>query len=112
MRDDVDFHDGTHFDAHAVETNLERILNPDNHSQMARALLGPVSKIEVVNNYQLSIQLEEPFGALLDGLSQTYLGMASPAALAEWGDEYQFHQIGTGPYRFIEYVPNDHLILE
>lgn len=112
LRDDVDFHDGTHFDAFAVKTNLERILNPDNHSQMARALIGPISQIEVVDKYQLSIQLEEPFGALLDGLSQTYLGMASPAALAEWGDEYQFHQIGTGPYRFREYVPNDHLTLE
>jgi peptide/nickel transport system substrate-binding protein len=39
--------------------------------------------------------------------------MASPTALAEWGTaEYQFHQVGTGPYRFVEYIPNDHLTLE
>jgi peptide/nickel transport system substrate-binding protein len=38
--------------------------------------------------------------------------MASPAALKQWGPaEYQFHQVGTGPYRFLEYVPNDHLTL-
>jgi peptide/nickel transport system substrate-binding protein len=37
--------------------------------------------------------------------------MASPQALEEWGDEYQFHQIGTGPFKFEEYVPNDHLTL-
>jgi peptide/nickel transport system substrate-binding protein len=39
--------------------------------------------------------------------------MASPTALEEWGpEEYQFHQVGTGPYRFVEYIPNDHLTLE
>jgi peptide/nickel transport system substrate-binding protein len=37
--------------------------------------------------------------------------MASPAALKEWGKDYQFHQVGTGPFRFVEYVPNDHLTL-
>jgi peptide/nickel transport system substrate-binding protein len=37
--------------------------------------------------------------------------MVSPDAVAEWGDEYQFHQIGTGPFIFEEYVPKDHLTL-
>jgi peptide/nickel transport system substrate-binding protein len=37
--------------------------------------------------------------------------MASPTALAEWEADYQFHQVGTGPFKFVEYVPNDHLTL-
>jgi peptide/nickel transport system substrate-binding protein len=39
--------------------------------------------------------------------------MASPAALAENDTlTYQFHQVGTGPYRFVEYVVNDRIVLE
>ena len=29
--------------------------------------------------------------------------MASPLALDKWGKDYQFHQVGTGPYEFVEW---------
>jgi peptide/nickel transport system substrate-binding protein len=113
LRHDVHFHDGTAFDAEAVKINFDRILDPDNHSQKAVFMLGPVAETEVVDKYTFALHLTQPYAPLLDSLAQAYLGMASPAALAEWGTtEYQFHQVGTGPYRFIEYVPNDHLTLE
>jgi peptide/nickel transport system substrate-binding protein len=42
-----------------------------------------------------------------------YLGIASPKALAEWSkNTYQWHQVGTGPYRMVEAVPGDHIILQ
>ena len=113
LRDDVRFHDGTAFDAEAVRANFEYTLDPDHHSQKAASMLGPIESIEVPDRLTVVIQLEEPFAPLLNSLAQVYLGMASPAALEEWGsDEYQFHQVGTGPYKFIEYVPNGQLILE
>jgi peptide/nickel transport system substrate-binding protein len=37
--------------------------------------------------------------------------MASPTAIQQWGTEYQLHQVGTGPFLFKEYVPNNHLTL-
>jgi len=38
--------------------------------------------------------------------------MASPTAAERWGNvEYQFHQMGTGPYKLAEYIPGDHLTL-
>src|SRR5690606_34604284 len=49
----------------------------------------------------------------LDALSQVYLGMASPTAFNEYNtSRYQFYQVGTGPYRFVEYVPGDRLVLQ
>jgi len=113
LREDVTFHDGTVFDADAVEANLQYILNPDHVSQKAIMMLGPVARMEIIDEFSIAIQLQEPFAPLLDSLAQVYLGMASPTALEEWGpEEYQFHQVGTGPYRFVEYIPNDHLTLE
>lgn len=113
LRQDVVFHDGTPFNAEAVRINIERILDPANNSLKAAQLLGPVERVEVIDDYHVSIILSQPFVPLLDGLSQPYLGMASPQALSEWdAATYQFHQVGTGPYRFVEYVVNDRLVLE
>ncbi|MBE9478980.1 MAG: hypothetical protein IMY80_03360 [Chloroflexi bacterium] len=113
LRKDVRFHDGTPFNAQAVQDNLDYTLNPDNHSQKAATMLGPLNQMDILDEHTIAFVLDEPFAPLLDSLSQVYLSMASPTALKQWGSsEYQFHQVGTGPYRFIEYIPNDHITLE
>ncbi len=41
--------------------------------------------------------------------------MASPTAFKKWGPaDYQMHQVGTGPFKFVEkeYVPKDTIVLE
>jgi peptide/nickel transport system substrate-binding protein len=112
LRQDVHFHDGEPFTAHAVVENIEYILNPEHLSQKAASMLGPLVRVEAVEDDLVVFYLETPFAPLLDSLSQMYLGIASPKALREWGpQEYQFHQVGTGPYKFVEYIPNDRLIL-
>lgn len=113
LREDVKFHDGTPFNADAVRVNIERVLAAGASSLKAAQLLGPVQEVRVNGAFSVSLILSEPFAPLLDGLSQPYLGMASPAALSQWDTEtYQLHQVGTGPYRFVEYVFNDRLVLE
>jgi peptide/nickel transport system substrate-binding protein len=112
LRHDVLFQDGTPFNAQAVKVNLERVLDPANKSQKARFMLGPLDTVTVQDEFTVRLDLDEPFAPLLDSLSQVYLGMASPAALEKWGGDYQFHQVGTGPFIFVEYVPGDHLTLE
>jgi len=111
LRQDVTFHDDTPFDAEAARFNLERITSPDLASQKARFMLGPYERAEAADNYTLRIHLSEPFAPLLNALSQVYLGIASPTAVEKWGDEYQLHQVGSGPFEFAEYVPGDHLLL-
>lgn len=111
LRRDVQFHDGTRFDAHAVKFNLDRIASPETMSRKARGMLGTYSHTEVVDDFTVKVHFEQPYAPFLDSLSQVYLGMASPAAVQQWGAEYQLHQVGTGPFIFQEYVPNDHLTL-
>jgi len=113
LRQDVRFQDGTPFNAEAVRINLERVLDPAIQSQKAAFMLGPLQSVEVIDPYTVRLHMKQPFAPLLDSLSQVYLGMASPAALAKWGNaDYQFHQVGTGPFRFVEYLAGDHLTLE
>jgi peptide/nickel transport system substrate-binding protein len=112
LRHDVSFHDGTAFNASAVKVNIDRILNPETKSTRAVYMLGPLQSADVVDDYTVRLNLSEPFAPLLDSLSQVYAGMASPAALEKWGADYAFHQVGTGPFRFVEFVPDDHITLE
>jgi peptide/nickel transport system substrate-binding protein len=113
LRQDVHFHDGSRFDAYAAVKNFEYVMNPDHNSQKAAAMLGPYQEAVATDDFTLQVHLAEPFAPLLDSLSQVYLGMASPDALEQWGPgEYQFHQVGTGPFRFVAYIPNDRIILE
>jgi peptide/nickel transport system substrate-binding protein len=112
LREGVTFHDGTPFDAAAVVANLERITDPATKSQKAVFLLGPYAGSKALDPRTVQLTLEQPYAPLLDGLSQVYLGMASPAALDKWGDQYQLHQVGTGPFRFVSYQERQELVLE
>ncbi len=112
LRTDVKFHDGTAFDAQAVARTLDRVTNPDTHSQKAVFLLGPYDHYTIVDPATIQIVLKQPYAPLLDGLSQVYLGIASPTALQAYdNDRYQFHQVGTGPFTMVDYIPGDHLTL-
>ena len=111
LRRDVTFHDGTPFNAEAVKFNLDRIADPETKSQKAVLMLGPYDHCAVVDEYTVKVFFREPYAPFLDSLSQVYLGMASPTAVQKWGLDYQMHQVGTGPFMFKEYVPQDHLTL-
>lgn len=112
LRQGVTFHDGNIFNAQSVAANLDRITAPETASQRAVFLLGPYEGYEIVDEFTIRLLLSAPYSPLLDGLSQVYLGMASPAAFGQLSNNrYQFHQVGTGPFRWVEYVPGDRIVL-
>ncbi len=112
LRRDVFFHDGARFNAAAVARNLERIYDPEQPAARAIELLGSLSQYEIVDDYTLRLRLATPYPALLDGLAQPWLGIASPRALDAYGRlRYQFHQAGTGPFLLESYTPGEAVAL-
>lgn len=112
LRSEVEFHDGSRFDAAAVGRNIERIFAPDIPQSTARDLLGPLAQYEVTDDYTIRLILASPFPGLLEGLSHPYLGIASPAALETYDNlRYQFHQAGTGPFSLEKYLPGERIVL-
>lgn len=112
LRTGVKFHDNTPFDAYAVGVTLDRVVNPATKSQKAIRLLGPYDHYQVRDPQTIDIVLKAPYTPLLDSFCQVYLGIASPKALEAYDlPRYQFHQVGTGPYKLVDYLPGDHLTL-
>jgi peptide/nickel transport system substrate-binding protein len=113
LRQGITFHDGTPFNADAVRVSIERIMSSPLSAGSVADLLGTLDHVEVIAPYEVALVLSLPYEPLLDALSQPYLAIMSPAALAEWDDlTYQFHQVGTGPYRFVEYAIGEYVVLE
>ena len=112
LRQDVVFHDGSAFTAESVARNIERIFHPESGSSLARELLGPLQQFEILDEFTIRLRLYEPYAALLDGLAQPYLGIASRAALDRYDRlRYQYHQSGTGPFALEDYLPGKRIVL-
>lgn len=112
LRKGVKFHDGTPFNAAAVKYNLDRLTNPTKTTRRT-ALYAPfIKSVEVVDDYTIKIVSEKPFGPILAHFAHGAGGIVSPAALEKYGDDIALRPVGTGPYRFVEWVPGDHITLE
>lgn len=110
LRDDVEFHDGTPFNAEAVKFNMERLLAEETRSPV-RSLFEAVDEVEVLDTHKVAIRSRAPIPTLLELLVDEYGFMSSPMAVQADPDAYVNNPVGTGPYIFQEWIPNDHTIV-
>jgi peptide/nickel transport system substrate-binding protein len=113
LEEGVKFHDGTDFDAQAAKWNIDRIIDPEVKSWI-RPYYEDVEQVEVLDKYTLRVRMKEPSGALPIALGGYFQGilMASPTAFDTYGKDWLRHPTGTGPYKFKEWIPGKHVILE
>lgn len=112
LRDGVKFHDGTDFTSEAVKVSLETIMNPDVPASRRSSYLI-ISDIDDSDSSLVRITTDPPSPDLAYLMSDGSARIVSPANLAEHGivEAGQNHPVGTGPYRFVEWVPNSHISL-
>lgn len=110
LRKGVKFHDGTPFNAAAVKANFDRVRNPDNKLRRY-TLYKVISQIDVIDEYTVRFTLAEPFGAMIATFAHPAGGINSPTAVQKYGQDYGKNPVGTGPFKFEEWVPNDHITL-
>ena len=109
LREGVKFHDGTDFDAEAVKVNIETILDPDTAASR-RSNFAVITAVNVVDPLTVELVTERPYPYLPNLLTDRSAMMVSPTALQERGVEgVSRDPVGTGPYTFVEWVPNDHI---
>ncbi|PDT64241.1 hypothetical protein CO683_39385 [Bradyrhizobium ottawaense] len=111
LRKGVTFHDGTPFNAAAVVANFDYITNKDTQARNL-AWLGPCTSAKALDEYTVQVSCSEAYSPLLAQLSTPNFGMQSPTAIKEYGKELGQHPVGTGPFAFSSYKPNQSIVLK
>jgi peptide/nickel transport system substrate-binding protein len=112
MREGITFHDGNVCDAEAVKFSLERVMDEELASPNRQKYVDILDAIVVVNATTLELHLTAPSAAFLPlYIIASAACPVSPAAVAAWGDDFGFHPVGTGPFVFDEYRPDEYVRL-
>ncbi len=109
LRDGVKFHDGTQLDAAAVKANLDRYRNAAESKRKGE--LKPVREVVAVGPLTVRLELDEPYAPLLAVLADRAGMMLSPTALAAKGDKIGTAPACAGPYRFVERVAQERIVV-
>src|SRR4051794_28207557 len=108
LRRGVTFQDGEKLDAAAVKFSIERHLNLPGSNRKAE--ISAVQTVEIVDDHTVKFVLSRPFAPLLAALSDRAGMIVSPKA-ARNGD-FAAHPVCAGPYKFVERVAQDRIVLD
>jgi peptide/nickel transport system substrate-binding protein len=112
LREGVTFHDGTPMNAEAIAFNFDRMVNPATNSRTAGPLLTGYQGSEVVDELTLRVRFADPFALFPFALTSPWVGIVSKAAVERYGDQFDRHLIGTGPFKFVSQTPQISVVLE
>ncbi len=104
LRRGVHFHDGHELTSDDVVYTFRSMLAPGFVSPIAGAF-GLLEDVDALDRYTVRFTLAEPFGSFPANL------VVPPIVPAGAGASVREHPIGTGPYRFVRYVPDSELEL-
>jgi peptide/nickel transport system substrate-binding protein len=97
-------------DAHDVAYSLKRAADPK-RSSFASSFKA-IKHIEATGDYEVTIQLKEPVPSLLALLVPYHGGnIVCQDAVESLGDAFSQHPIGTGPFMFDKYLPQQYVKL-
>jgi peptide/nickel transport system substrate-binding protein len=110
LRPGVTFHDGEKLDAAAAKYSLDRHMNMK--GSFRKPELAAVGSVEVVDPLTIKLNLKQPFSPLLSQLTDRAGMMVSPKAAEATGDKFALKPVCAGPYRFVERVAQDRIVVE
>ncbi|MGB6779267.1 MAG: ABC transporter substrate-binding protein [Planococcus citreus] len=124
LREGVKFHDGTDFNADAVVFNFERWMDPENPYHEGDFPYYPflyggfkgdenhlIESVTATGEHELEIVLKRKTAPFLSYLAISMFGIASPAAIEQYGAGIGENPVGTGPFKFEEWNRNNTITL-
>lgn len=125
LKEGIQFHDGTDFNADAVVFNFERWMDEDNPYHIGDFpyypfLYGgfkgdPAHKVEyvkAVDEFTVEIKLTEKMAPFISFLAIPMFGIASPEAIEQYPENFYENPVGTGPFMFDSWNRNDKIVLK
>ncbi|HEY8594724.1 MAG TPA: ABC transporter substrate-binding protein [Devosiaceae bacterium] len=108
LRKGVKFHNGKEMTARDVKASLERYRKVGATGN----LLDPVASIDITGDYEVTLTMKEDTPTFLEAFSSP---RAPAVIIPEEDGEAEANKtslVGTGPYKYVEYVPDSHVKLE
>jgi peptide/nickel transport system substrate-binding protein len=111
LRKNVEFSDGTAFNAAAVVRNIEHVQDPTTASSTGYLALQSIAKATATDAHTVTLTLSRPDSALLESLSQPWVGIESPKALSRSQATNCESPVGTGPFIVTSWKHGDRITL-
>lgn len=112
LRPGIKFHDGTPLNAEAIRYNLwDRTIAPDSGHPYAYNL-DFVKEVNVIDDLTFEIVCYEPSSTLTSQLVMGNYAIQSPTAMKEKGDDFSSNPVGTGPFKYVDWKPGVHVVME
>jgi len=119
LREGIRFHDGTLLNAASARFSFDRQMDPEHPAHFPDAsfqywqnLFSAVERLETIDEQTLRFHLSRPDAGLLAAFASFPAWLVSPGSFERWGTDMPMHPTGTGPYRFVEWRPNEAVIFE
>lgn len=111
LRQGVPFHNGAELTSADVIASLERW---STISGLGEDLLAMMDELVATGDYRLEFHMNEPYGVFEVALGRALQGAAIyPKSVLDQSDEVELAEyVGTGPYRFVEWQPDQYVRLE
>jgi len=116
LREGVKFHDGTPFSAEDVVATFNRIINPPDNVSISgiREQLSTVESVSAVDDLTVEFKLKNPTPFFLEVMAGDAMIVYAKKTLEE--NDYDLRGVtvppGTGPFKFVEYIQGEKLVLE
>lgn len=122
LRDDVFFHDDAAFAdgkgrkvvAEDVAYSFNRIISDAVASPGSWIFKGNVAEaapFKAVDDQTFELKLNKPFRPILGILTMQYCSVVPKEAVEKYGKEFRSHPVGTGPFKFKNWLENQSLFL-
>ncbi|WP_179381652.1 ABC transporter substrate-binding protein [Jannaschia marina] len=113
LRDNAVFHDGEPIESHDVAFSIRAI--QDNHP--FKTMFAPVAEVDTSDPKVVVMTLDRPHPALLLAMSSQLMSII-PEHIYGDGQDLASHPrnsqdvVGSGPFKFVEFTPDQHVILD
>ena len=112
LREGVSFTDGTPWNADALIANVNKWADKSLGLKRTTFLCNVLDHAEKIDDYTVKIYLTQSFGAFISNLAHPATLIMSPKQIEAGEDACAQAPVGTGQYKFVEWVAGDHMKVE